>query len=160
MVPISSAYTVYCQSGSGVPREWLSFYKNMFKCFGLDEYELIMQIWVPGKRWPGHRANVLRMGNWVALAALVYVCGPAFILLETHHRKTVHFLQKLSIGGNLPTSLLDRKWSKTVKMVNGNYNKKSLKTCREAIPAAQATTSIFISVFFMFQTTITFPING
>lgn len=70
----------------------------MFKCFGLAEDELILQIWGPGRGRPGHTANTLRLGNWEAVTALMYVCGPAFILEETHHRRTVHFLQKLSIG--------------------------------------------------------------
>lgn len=87
---LSSAY-VHCQSGSEVSREYLSFYKNMFKCFGLAEYELIPQIWVPGKRWPGHTMNVLNpwcmcvslLSRWSFRAVSPHILPPNYIFIGT-----------------------------------------------------------------------------
>lgn len=87
---LSSAY-VHCQSGSEVSGEYLSFYKNMFKCFGLAEYELIPQIWVPGKRWPGHTMNVLNpwcmcvslLSRWSSRAVSPHILPQNYIFIGT-----------------------------------------------------------------------------
>ena len=60
------------------------------------------------------QCNALGLGNWGAMTALMYVCGPAFMLLETHHHRTVHFLQKLSIQGTGQQVYWIKTWSRTV----------------------------------------------